>query len=102
MGRPSKLNPCAEGRSSATARRRRGPCRTRPQLRCGQAHDFEADGMKRAQPSQGRRRTTVVGIPSETKALVKFTRSDPVVYNKETLDALVKELFDASDRVTAV
>ena len=44
MGRPSKLT---DG-STAAAGARRGPCRTRAQLRRGQEHDFAADSASHA------------------------------------------------------
>ena len=40
--------------------------------------------------------------PPVIKALRAFTRSDPTVNDRETLEALEKELFNTSDRVTAV
>jgi hypothetical protein len=43
-----------------------------------------------------------VGIPAATKALRAFARADPVVNGKEALAALENELFNTSDRVTAV
>ncbi len=58
--------------------------------------------MKRTAAPAGQRESTVMGIPAAIKALRKFTRSDPVVNDRETLEALEKELFNTSDRVTAV
>jgi DNA-binding MltR family transcriptional regulator len=43
-----------------------------------------------------------MGISAATKALVKFTRSDPTANDRETLEVLEKELFNTSDRATAV
>jgi hypothetical protein len=43
-----------------------------------------------------------MGIPAATKALQAFTRRDPIVNDREALDALENELYGTSDRVTAV
>jgi hypothetical protein len=49
------------------------------------------------------KRTAVpAGQRAAINALRTFTQSDPVVNDRGTLDALVKELFNTSDRVTAV
>jgi DNA invertase Pin-like site-specific DNA recombinase len=46
MGRPPKLTPGATGRSPPTTGAGRNPCRTRPQLRRRQEHDFPAHDLK--------------------------------------------------------
>jgi DNA-binding MltR family transcriptional regulator len=43
-----------------------------------------------------------MSIPAAIKALTAFTRSDPIVNDKEAMEILEKELFNTSDRVTAV
>lgn len=43
-----------------------------------------------------------MGIPAATKALRAFTQRDPTVTDREAFDALEKELYGTSDRVTAV
>jgi len=59
--------------------------------------------MKRTGAPAGRRGTTVIVTPPVIKALRALTRGDPTVNNdREALEALEKELFYTSDRVTAV
>jgi hypothetical protein len=58
--------------------------------------------VKRTVAAPGRGGTTVAVTPPVIKALRAFTRSDPIVNDRESLEALEKELFNTSDRVTAV
>jgi DNA-binding MltR family transcriptional regulator len=44
----------------------------------------------------------IMGIQAAITALPTFTRSDPIVNDRETLEALEREIFNTSDRVTAV
>ena len=43
-----------------------------------------------------------MSIPAAMKALTDFTRRDPIVNDREAMEILEKELFNTSDRVTAV
>lgn len=43
-----------------------------------------------------------MGIPAAVKALRTFAKADPIANDTETLEALENEIFNTSDRVTAV
>jgi hypothetical protein len=58
--------------------------------------------MKQTAAPTGQRVTTVTATPPAIKALRAFARGDPIVKDREALEALENELFKTSDRVTAV
>jgi hypothetical protein len=101
MGRPSKLTEVQK----AEARKRRAQGATLAelaQLRCGKEYDFATGGMSRRAASTEQRGTLVMGAKAAITALRAFARSDPIASDRETLEALEKEVFNTSDRVTAV
>jgi len=63
---------------------------------------FEADGRRRRAAPWTAAWNHVMSIQAAITALRTFTRSDPIVNDRETLEALEKEIFNTSDRVTAV